>query len=105
MNTSNMKSTSTSGIEERGPCSAPSMERQCYKIRFRGHLDDHWMPWFHGCSMTREADGTTTMVAPVADQAELFGLLNKVRDLCLSLISVEEGELDTTNGLDEESRQ
>ena len=60
----------------------------CYEITFKGHLDDHWLAWFHGCSLTREVDGTTVMVAPVVDQAELFGLLNKVRDLSLSLISV-----------------
>ena len=65
-----------------------SQSEQCYEIRFKGHLDDHWASWFHGCSLTREEDGTTTMVAPVVDQAELFGLLNKVRDLSLSLISV-----------------
>ena len=70
-----------------------------------GHLDDHWLAWFHGCSMIHEKDGTTTMVAPVVDQAELFGLLNKVRDLSLSLISVGEVELDAINGLDEETKQ
>ena len=65
---------------------------QCFEIRFKGHLDDHWVAWFHGCFLTREEDGTTTMVAPVVDQAELFGLLIKVRDLSLSLISVIEVE-------------
>ena len=63
-------------------------QRRCYEIRFKGHLGDHWAAWFHGCSLTCQEDGTTTMVAPVIDQAELFGLLNKVRDLSLSLISV-----------------
>jgi hypothetical protein len=55
-------------------------------------LDDHWDAWFHGCSLAREEDGSTTMTAQVVDQAELFGLLNKVRDLSLSLISVNEVE-------------
>ena len=64
---------------------------QSFEIRFKGHLDDHWAAWFHRCSLTCEEDGTTTMVAPVVDQADLFGLLNKVRDLSLSLISVNLG--------------
>lgn len=67
--------------------------RRCYEIRFKGHLGNHWTAWFHGCCLTCEEDGTTTMVAPVVDQAELFGLLNKVRDLSLSLISVNKTDL------------
>jgi hypothetical protein len=73
-----------------GSSRSKSPERRCYEIRFKGHLDDHWVSWFHGCSQTREEDGSTVMVAPVVDQAELFGLLNKVRDLSLSLISVNQ---------------
>ena len=78
----------------------PSQRRQCYEIKFKGHLDDHWADWFHGCRQIREEDGTTTMVAPVIDQADLFGLLNKVRDLSLSLISVNKVDpLDDTKEL------
>ena len=76
-----------------------SSERRCFEIRFKGYLDEHWATWFQGCSLTREVDGTTVMVAPVVDQAELFGLLNKVRDLSLSLISVNkvDPQDDSTN--------
>lgn len=74
-------------------CNQRSRTTRCYEIRFKGHLADHWAAWFHGCSLTREEDGTTVMVAPVTDQAELFGLLNKVRDLSLPVISVNEIEL------------
>ena len=69
----------------------PFEPKECYEIRFKGHLDDHWANWFHGYCLTREEDGTTTMVALALDQAGLFGLLNKVRDLPLSLISVNLG--------------
>ncbi len=88
MNLRNENSTSASDSEGRGDCTGSSRHKQCYEIRFKGHLDDHWAAWFQGCSLIHTEDGTTMMVAPVVDQAELFGLLNKVRNLSLSLISV-----------------
>ncbi len=59
-----------------------------YQIRVKGHLDDHWSDWFDGLTLTRHEDGTTLLSGPVADQAALFGLLIKVRDLGLPLLSV-----------------
>jgi len=50
-----------------------------YEIRLRGHLDSRWAAWFDGLSLTNESDGTTFIHGPVADQAALFGLLQKVR--------------------------
>ncbi|HSG16160.1 MAG TPA: hypothetical protein VLE70_07550 [Anaerolineae bacterium] len=97
----NKHSTSISGSKDSGLCRGTSRPEQCYEIRFKGHLDEHWAAWFHGCSLTREEDGTTTMIAPVVDQAELFGLLNKVRDLSLSLISVSEVKPNDSPGPDE----
>lgn len=88
MTNHNENSTRNSGVEDKGVCTAPSRCGHCYEIRFKGHLDNHWASWFHGCSLTRREDGTSTMVTVEVDQAELFGLLNKVRDLSLSLISV-----------------
>ena len=88
MNPGNAQRPSVTNSESNENCSGLLLQEQCYEIRFNGHLDDHWSNWFHGCSLTREEDGTTTMIAPVIDQADLFGLLNKVRDLSLSLISV-----------------
>jgi hypothetical protein len=90
MDFENDHNISTSGFEAGYLRSGSSRPMQCYEIRFKGHLDDHWAAWFQGCSLTRKEDGTTTMVAPVVDQAELYGLLNKVRDLSLALISVRE---------------
>jgi hypothetical protein len=59
-----------------------------YEIRLKGHLDSRWTAWFDGLSLTNESDGTTVIHGPVADQAALYGLLQKVRDLGLPLVSV-----------------
>lgn len=59
-----------------------------YEIRLKGHLDTRWAAWFDGLSLTRERDGTTLLSGPVVDQAALHGLLQKVRDLGLPLLSV-----------------
>jgi hypothetical protein len=59
-----------------------------YQIRVKGHLPDRWDTWFDGMTLTRHTDGTTVLYGPVADQSALHGLLRKVRDLGLSLLSV-----------------
>jgi hypothetical protein len=59
-----------------------------YEIRLKGHLDSRWAAWFDGLSLINESDGSTVIHGPVADQAALYGLLQKVRDLGLPLISV-----------------
>ena len=59
-----------------------------YEIRLKGHLDARWAAWFDGLRLGLESDGTTVIHGPVADQAALHGLLQKVRDIGLPLISV-----------------
>jgi hypothetical protein len=59
-----------------------------YELRVEGHLDEHWSAWFGGLALVRDDDGTTTLSGGVTDQAELYGLLAKVRDLGITLISV-----------------
>lgn len=59
-----------------------------YEIRVEGLLDPRWSEWFEGMHLRANADGTTTIAGPVADQAALHGLLGKVRDLGLPLIAV-----------------
>ncbi len=59
-----------------------------YEIRLKGHLDSRWAAWFDGLTQTHASDGTTILRGPVADQAALHGLLGKVRDLGLPLVSV-----------------
>ena len=71
-----------------------SLESQVYQIRVKGHLDNSWSEWFGGLSMTHEEDGTTVLTGPVADQPALHGLLIKIRDLGLPLVSVNHVDPD-----------
>jgi len=59
-----------------------------YKIRIKGHLDERWSEWFDDMTISLEENGETLLTGPVADQAELHGLLKKIRDLGLVLVSV-----------------
>ena len=59
-----------------------------YEIRLKGHLDSRWEAWFDGLSLTTSADGTTVIRGHVVDQSALHGLLQKVRDIGLPLVSV-----------------
>lgn len=59
-----------------------------YEIRIVGHLDARWAAWFDGWRLRRESDGTTVIDGPLGDQAALHGVLQRVRDLGMTLISV-----------------
>lgn len=59
-----------------------------YRIRIQGHLGQRWITWFDGLTLTRDTDGTTLLQGHIPDQAALHGLLNRVRDMGLPLISV-----------------
>jgi hypothetical protein len=63
-------------------------ESGLYEIRLKGHLDDRWAGWFGGLTITLEEDGDTLLTGPVIDQAALHGLLKRVRDLGMPLLSV-----------------
>ena len=65
-----------------------------YEIRLKGHLDTRWAAWFDGMTFDHDGDGTTRIHGPVVDQAALYGLLGKVRDVGLPLISVTQVEPD-----------
>lgn len=65
-----------------------------YEIRLKGHLGSRWAEWFEGLTFTLEANGDTLLTGPVVDQAALHGLLRKVRDLAMTLISVIRVEPD-----------
>jgi NADPH:quinone reductase-like Zn-dependent oxidoreductase len=69
-----------------------------YRIRIRGHLGEAWIGAFDGLSVIREIDGDTLITGPIADQAALHGLLRKVRDLGLPLVSVARRSNHPTRG-------
>jgi hypothetical protein len=73
-----------------------SDEPQAYEIRVRGVLDDCWTAWFEGMRLHHDEAGETIIAGPVADQAALHGLLAKIRDLGLALVSVI--RIDTGDG-------
>ena len=68
------------------------------EIRIKGHLVDRWVDWFEGLTITLEEDGVTLLTGPVVDQAALHGLLRKVRDLGMPLISVILAKPDRADG-------
>jgi hypothetical protein len=68
-----------------------------YQIRIKGHLGQQWIDWFDGLSITLEEDGDTLLTGPVTDQAALHGLLKKVRDLGMPLVSVNQVQFDETH--------
>ena len=74
-----------------------------YQIRIKGHLGSEWTDWFGGMSITLEDNGDTLLTGPVVDQAALHGLLKRVRDLGMPLVSVSPVEPGppTTLGTDQ----
>jgi hypothetical protein len=68
-----------------------------YEIRIKGHLGHQWTDWFEGLTITLEEDGDTLLTGPVVDQAALHGLLKKVRDLGLPLVSVVQVQFNETH--------
>jgi hypothetical protein len=75
-------------------------ETGLYEIRIKGHLDDKWADWFEGLTITRADNGETLLRGSVVDQAALHGVLRKVRDLGLPLLSVIQVERKQANGPD-----
>ena len=73
----------------------PTSNAPYYEIRLKGHLEARWAQWFDGLTITLEENGNTLLSGPLADQAALHGILKKVRDLGLTLLSVNSVEPDT----------
>ena len=73
------------------------IDSEFYQIRLQGHLDVQWADWFEGLTVTLAANGETLLTGPLVDQAALYGLLKKVRDLGMPLLAVNRinpGQLD-----------
>jgi hypothetical protein len=75
-------------MSTRHATSRSGREGDWYRIRIQGHLDQRWTSWFDGLALTYDREGTTILQGHVADQAALHGLLTKVRDMGLPLVSV-----------------
>ena len=65
-----------------------SNQPMIYQIKVKSHLSSDWTDWFEGLTITPEEDGDTLLTGPVIDQAALYGLLKKVRDLGMTLIAL-----------------
>jgi hypothetical protein len=77
---------------------------QFYEIRIKGHLDKSWEDWFGGLALRHESNGETALTGAVPDQAALHGVLNRLRDLGVELVSVnpiEDAPVSGEEGVDE----
>jgi len=79
-------SNANSETERKGQ--APPEGQEFYEIKVKGHLDEHWSEWFNGLTVSHDESGNTILSGPLPDQAALHGLLARVRDLGLPLLSV-----------------
>lgn len=68
-----------------------------YQIRIKGHLNDQWSDWFENATITLKENGNTLLTLPIVDQAALHGLLKKIRDLGMPLLSVNRIVSDQNN--------
>jgi hypothetical protein len=68
-----------------------------YEVKIKGHLDPHWSDWFAGLKLTHLEGDETLLSGPLPDQGALHGLLERIRDLNLTLISVTSGAPATQN--------
>ena len=87
---------------ERTPPSEPDQSMICH-IRIEGHLGPHWSSWFEGLAVTLEDNGETLLSSPLVDQAALHGLMRKVRDLgipLLSVVCIKAGQAETSEVTD-----
>jgi hypothetical protein len=66
----------------------PGPATRTYEFRVAGHLDDHWSAWLGDVTVARRADGTSSFRVPIADQARLYGILDRLRDMGATLLSV-----------------
>lgn len=80
------------------------MDRYGYQIRVQGHLDARWLGRFDGLTITLTPAGETILTGSIADQAALYGVLNRVRDLGLDLISVQRQQLENEKEFDDEHK-
>lgn len=84
-------------MSNKRPPQPDSSQPMIYQIRIKGHLDCQWTDWFDGLTIILEANDVTLLTGPVIDQAALHGLLKKVRDMGMPLLSINRTPSDETN--------
>jgi len=89
-----MATRTKSGMTDRQTSTPDRFGAGRYEIRLTGPLDAHWEAWFDGLAVSHENDGTTVISGHIADQAALHGVLQRIRDLGLPLVSVTRVESD-----------
>ena len=72
-----------------------------YELRVQGHLEDHWSEWLGELAVLRQEDGTTVLMGSVVDQAALHGVISRIRDLGVPLLSVRRPSDDINDGVDD----
>ena len=72
-----------------------------YHVRVKGHVDDSWLEWFDGLTISNEPDGEAVLSAPFVDQAALHAVLARIHSLNLLLISVMRGEPEARSGINQ----
>jgi hypothetical protein len=85
-------------MQQHQPPRAARGEPAVYQITVKGQLNADWCAWFDGMTITQDATGVTLITGPVADQAALYGLLRKVRDLGLTLLALSSSERGEKEG-------
>jgi hypothetical protein len=88
------------GMADKNTQEADPGQPMIYQIRIKGHLNQQWTDWFEGLTIKLEDNGDTLLTGPVVDQAALHGLLKKVRDLGMPLLSVDPVKLDQADAPD-----
>lgn len=85
--------------DEQGP--DPDVKQETvYQIRVKGYLSQQWNNWFEGLTITLEEDGNTLLSGPVVDQSALHGILKKIRDMGMPLLSVNPVDLTKADNVD-----
>lgn len=81
-------------VDKKSPTSSAEETSMPYEIKIKGHLDEYWSDWLGGLEITQDVQGNSLLTGIIPDQAALHGILNQIRDLGLTLISISPKGID-----------